>query len=225
PDRFAATGGMAAAEPIGTSLPENMRNVAMRIDIGEKDIMFDRVGLARRMGGRLAELRKQDPEGYDYSVNIQAGRGHGIDYSLTPKWLAERVRNPRPKRVVWTIRKFDSRVALQHYWLALEAVPDDLPWYVEAKIDGNRIDITAERAGASADARQPVLSGRLLLRLDDRLLDLDRDVHVVVNGQSLPAKKLARSFDVMLRTIAERSDPDGCFTAEFVVDLGQLAGR
>ncbi|MFT4513880.1 MAG: putative esterase, partial [Planctomycetota bacterium] len=42
PDRFAATGGMAAAEPIGTSLPENMRNVAMRIDIGEKDIMFDR---------------------------------------------------------------------------------------------------------------------------------------------------------------------------------------
>lgn len=225
PDRFAATGGMAAAEPMNTSPPENMRNVAMRIDIGEKDTMFDRVGLARRMGERLAELRKRDPEGYDYSVNIQAGRGHGIDYSLTPKWLAERVRNPRPKRVVWTIQKFDSRVARQHYWLALDAEPDDLPWYIDAKIRGNRIDVTVERDDASAGSRLPVTSGRLRLRLDDRLLKLDQDVQVVVNGRHLPAKQLTRSFEVMLRTMAERSDPDSCLSAEVVVDLGQQSGR
>ena len=225
PDRFAATGGMAAAEPISTSPPENMRNVAMRIDIGEKDTRFDRVGLARRMGERLAELQTLDPDGYDHSINIQAGRGHGIDYSLTPKWLAEKVRQPRPKRVVWTIKKFDSRVARQHYWLALDAVPDDLPWFVDAKIAGNRIEVTVAKHGAESGRREPVDAGRLLLRLDDRLVDLDYDVHVVVNGRALPARRLDRSFDVMLRTMAERSDPEACYAAEIAIDLASSRGR
>lgn len=61
PDRFAACNGMAAAEPLSTSPPETMRNVALRIDIGERDTMFDRVGLARTMGERLAALRTADP--------------------------------------------------------------------------------------------------------------------------------------------------------------------
>lgn len=225
PDRFAATGGMAAAEPMNSSPPENMRNVAMRIDIGEQDTMFDRVGLARRMGERLAELHRADPAGYDYAVHVQAGRGHGIDYSLTPPWLAERTRNPRPKRVVWTIQKFDSRVARQHYWLALDAVPDDLPWFVDAKIVGNRIDVKVLRRTQDGQGREPQVSGRLLLRLDDRLLDLDREVQVVVNGRRMAPRKLPRRFEVMLRTMAERADPDLCFTAELVVDLADVGGR
>ena len=37
--------------------PENMRNIAFRADIGEKDTMFDRVGLNRRYGQALEQLR------------------------------------------------------------------------------------------------------------------------------------------------------------------------
>ncbi|MCA8977822.1 MAG: hypothetical protein KDC98_24060, partial [Planctomycetes bacterium] len=218
PDRFAATGGMAAAEPIATSPPENMRNVGMRIDIGENDTMFDRIGLARRMGERLQELRRDDPEGYDFEVFVQAGRGHGIDYSLTPKWLAGRVRDPRPCRVVWTVKKFDSRVALQNYWLALEAVPERMPLFLDATVKDNRITLEAMVGAAGADptAREPLHSGRVLVRLDDRLADLDEPITVVVNGIARPPVRLTRSLAVMARTLAERSDINYCFCAELV---------
>lgn len=224
PDRFAATGGMAAAEPMRTSPPENMRNVAMRIDIGEKDTMFDRVGLARRMGERLAELRAADPDGYDYAVNVQAGRGHGIDYSLTPQWLAERVRNPRPKRVVWTVQKFDSRVAQQHYWVRLGAKPDDLPWFIEARFDRGDLIVTVERPSANG-GREPVTSGSLVILLDDRLASLDYNIDIVVNGKALPPIRVQRSLEVMLRTMAERCDPESCFCAEVLIDLAGPTAR
>lgn len=89
PDRFAATNGMAAAEPLDTSPPENMRNVGMRIDIGENDTMFDRVGLARRMGDKLAELKKDDPDGYDFLVQVGYYRGPRSDPWKNAQFLAE----------------------------------------------------------------------------------------------------------------------------------------
>ena len=214
PDRFAATGGMAAAEPLSSSPPEDMRNVGLRIDIGENDTMYDRVGLARRMGERLAELKAADTGGYDFAVNVQPGRGHGIDYSLTPKWLAERVRDPRPKRVTWLVHKFDSRVALQQYWLALEAVPDAMPLFVDAAVADNRLDVHAE-----ARKEGGTLGGVLLVRLDDRLADLDKPIAIVVNGEARPAQTAVRSRAVMQRTLAERGDPNYCFCAELRVEL------
>ena len=214
PDRFAATGGMAAAEPLGTSPPENMRNVGMRIDLGEKDTMFDRVGLARRMGERLAELKATDPGGYDFVVNVQPGRGHGIDYSLTPKWLGERVRKPRPRRVTWLVQKFDSQVALQQYWLAFDSAPTVMPLFVDAAIAGNKLEIHAE-----VRKEGDKLDGVLLVRLDDHLADLDTPIAIVVNGEERAAQTVVRSRDVMQRTLSERGDANYCFCAELRIDL------
>jgi len=211
PDRFAAIGGMAAAEPMNTSPPADMRNVAFRIDIGERDTQFDRVGLARRMGERLDELQAADPGGYRHVVNVQAGRGHGIDYRPTPKWLATHVRKARPDRVVWTVRRFDSRVARSRYWLRLDEVPEQLPAHLDVRLerrDGNRVLVTTR------DFR-----GRLRIRLDDDLLDLDRPIAVVVNGKEGAPVEVQRSVEVMLRTLAERADPRACFCAELLVDV------
>ncbi|MEZ6037524.1 MAG: hypothetical protein R3F29_08590 [Planctomycetota bacterium] len=219
PDRFAGCGGMAAAEPLNTSPPEDMRNVAMRIDIGENDTMFDRVGLARCMGERLAELHAADPGGYDFAVNVQAGRGHGIDYSLTPRWLSTKVRDPRPQRVLWTVRPFDHRVALQRHWLALDAAPAAMPWFVTAALDGQRLTLTVERPAGGDAGREPVTTGIVRVRLDDRLLDLDQPVELVLNGGAARQLRVERRLDVLARTLAERSDPELAFCAELVVDL------
>ena len=219
PDRFAATNGMAAAEPLDTSPPENMRNVAMRIDIGEKDTMFDRVGLARRMGERLTELRRDDPKGYDFLVNIQPGRGHGIDYAEGPKWIAQRTRQPLPDRVVWTVRPFDKTVALQRYWLALPEAPAKLPLFLTARIEGQAIALTAETIAADGKSREPANEGSVLVRLNDRLLDLDQPVTLTLNGRALPPVKLERRLGTMARTLAERWDPNFAFSAEIVVPL------
>jgi predicted esterase len=220
PDRFAATNGMAAAEPLDTSPPENMRNVGLRIDIGEKDTMFDRVGLARRMGEKLAELKKDDPDGYDFLVNVQADRGHGIDYAEGPKWIAERVRDPWPKRVVWTVRPFDKSVALQNYWLALPERPARMPLFLTAEIKDNTIAITAETESDDKQSRVPATEGTLLVRLNDNLVDLDKPVTLTVNGKALPATKPPRRLATMARTLVERHDPNHLFPAEISVPLG-----
>lgn len=222
PDRYAACGGMAAAEPLSTSPPENMRNVALRIDIGEKDSMFDRIGLARRMGERLAQLRAEDASGYDHDLHVQKGRGHGIDYSLTPKWLATKTRQPRPTHVVWRVLPFDSSVELRSHWLALTEQPKRMPLEIRASIEGQRITITATLDAEPTDAssqRAPTLEGTLLVRLDDSMLDLDQPVELVVNGVARPAVRVARSLATMARTMDERWDPKGVFVAEIAVPL------
>jgi predicted esterase len=217
PDRFAATNGMAAAEPLDTSPPENMRNVGMRIDIGEQDTMFDRVGLARRMGVKLDELKKADPGGYDFLVNVQAGKGHGIDYAAGPKWIAQRTRNPWPDKVVWTVRPFDKTVALQNYWLALPEKPAAPPLFLTASLKGNALTITAEVESPDKKSRLAAPVGKLLVRLNDKLADLDKPVFLTVNGKTLPPVTPTRTAATMARTLAERCDPNFMFPAEIVV--------
>ncbi len=220
PDRFAACGGMAAAEPLATSPPENMRNVALRIDIGEKDTMFDRVGLARRMGERLGELHSQDARGYDFVVNVQAGRGHGIDYRPCPQWLATKVRNARPDRIVWSVRPFHTTLALQNGWLALDAAPTTMPLHLTATLRDNRLELLAEIDDADKPgARQPAPNGRVLVRLDAQLCDLTRPVAIRVNGKERAAAQPQTTLATMVRTLAERGDPRLCFPAELVVEL------
>jgi len=220
PDRFAACNGMAAAEPLATSPPENMRNVALRIDIGERDTMFDRVGLARTMGERLATLRTADPGGYVHELAVQPGRGHGIDYAPGPRWLVDKVRTPRPDRVVWTVLPFDTQVALQSYWLALPERPPVLPLHLQATLRGQRLELVAEVDDPDhAGGRVPARSGRVLVRLDDGMVDLDRELQVVVNGASRAAVQPHRRLATMVRTLAERGDPRLCFPAEVTVDL------
>jgi predicted esterase len=221
PDRFAACGAMAAAEPLDTSPPENMRNVALRIDIGEQDTMFDRIGLARRMGERLAELQASDAGGYDFVVHVQEGRGHGIDYRPCPQWLATKVRNARPDRIVWTVQPFHTRVALQNGWLALDAAPTTMPLHLVATLRSQTLDLVAEVADPKTPgARVPALAGTVRVRVDAALCDLGRPIAIRVNGKERPAQPPRARLATMVQTLAERGDPRLCFPAELVVDLG-----
>ena len=76
-DRWAGSCAMAAAEPMDTSPPENFRNLPLRCAIGERDTMFDRIGLARRFFARLDELQEADgaTNAYVHFFDEQAGRG------------------------------------------------------------------------------------------------------------------------------------------------------
>lgn len=224
PDRFASCGGMAAAEPLSTSPPENMRNVALRIDIGEKDTMFDRIGLARRMGERLGELRAEDPQGYDFVLNVQEGRGHGIDYALTPPWAATKVRDARPSRVVWHVVPFDGEVELRHHWLAFAERPVRLPLVVSATLAGQTLSITSEfgpDTAASEGEKAAPGEATLLVRLDDELVDLDQPIELVVDGVAQGAVRVPRSASVLARTLEERCDPRTAFCGELRIPLSR----
>lgn len=213
-DRWAGAGSMAGGEPPRNAPPENMRNIAFRADIGEHDTMFDRVGLNRRYGVALDKLQQQDPQGFVHKINVQAGRGHGIDYRACPDWISAYERDPWPARVLWKLIKVHERTRRQFYWLAVDGEPGPLPLLLDARIAGQSVTISAKRAGegiaSSADLK-------LRVYLNDELLDLDRPVTVILNGRTVFAGQVARRVSVMMRSLAERGDPYYMFPAEIKV--------
>ncbi len=209
PGRFAAAAAMAAAEPMENAPPENFRNTPLRCDIGENDTMFDRIGLARRMFEKLGSLRESDPQGYLHHLEVQKGRGHGIDYAGGPAWMVQQVRNPRPKKLAWTVQALHHTVNLRNAWLSLDEAPAALPVSITAEIDGNAVALNArDKEG------KPASGLKLRVFLDDRLLDLDRPVTVTLNGRRVHDGKIPRTWAALARSTAASGDPGGVFSAE-----------
>ena len=59
----------------------------------------------------------------------------------------------------------------------------------------------------------------LCIRLDDSMLDLDKAVKVVMAGRVLFEGIVPRMKDVIVKTLEERGDPTGIFTAEIKVQI------
>lgn len=211
-DRFGGANAMAGG--VGDDVPaENLRNLAFRTDVGEIDTMFDRVGLARKFHARMDAAREKFG-GYDNNLNVQPGKGHGIDYRPGPEWMIKHHRDPRPKTVVWTSKELDGRRRPAFYWLGLSG--KDLKGDIEitAKIEGNDIAITAARPDKS-----PLTGVQLSVMLDDKLVDLAKPVRVTCNGKAVSDKIAPRDLETLARTLALRGDPELAFPAKIDIDL------
>ena len=245
PDRFAAASAQAAAEPIDTSPPENLRNVALRCDIGENDTMFDRVNLARKYFARLDELGKGNmgsdwwphtnidaigsrsiadlgpgDKSAPHILEVQPGRGHGIDYAAGPAWMMDHTRNPRCRAFAWTMQPLHHSLRPFCYWMGLDKVPEQTPVKFKVAFSSpNEIRLTAE-GKPDAEGKRPPLTGiGLRILLDDALADLDQEIAVVANGREVYRGKPVRSLARMARTLADRGDPAYVFPAEIHVQL------
>ncbi len=214
-DRFAGSCAMAAAEPLGNAPAENLRNVAFRCAIGEKDTTFDRIGLARTYFERLEALKKGDPKGYDFSFDPQKGRGHGIDYREGPKWIFKYTRNPVPKAVVWTVIKQHGISRKRMNWLAIDGDPGSLPLKLRAEVaEDNLIKVSAERADGTK------LKGlKLRIYLPHQHLDLKKPVKIQVNGAEPIETEFAADPAVARKSLSERGDPAQIFFDEIVINL------
>jgi len=214
-DRWAGAGSMAGGEPLRNAPPVNMRNLAFRADIGERDTMYDRVGLNRRYAAALEKLRAEDPGGYIHHIEIQSGRGHGIDYTGCLKWLYPHERNPHPKRVRWKAIQVHRRHRNQFYWLAKDDPPDEWPVDIDAVADreAGTIQVSVSRV---TDEGKPEAVNDLGLRiyLNDTLMDLDAPIRVTCNDREVFDGIVPRRLEVMMRSLAERGDPSYVFPAE-----------
>jgi hypothetical protein len=201
-----AGAAMMAGHPNGVSLL-SLRNVPFALQVGGNDSAYNRNKVGREYGEQLAKLRKDDPKGYEHFVKIYEGKGHWMDREdgVALPWMAKYTRNPVPERVVW------KQTGVPHersYWLAVphdEAKSDSL---VIAQREGQRITITASEKVS-----------KLLVRLDDRMVDLDREVKITCAGKELFAGMAPRTLAVMLKSLAGRGDPKLVFDAEIAVEL------
>lgn len=212
-DRFAAASAMAGG--VGDDVPaENLRNLPFRTDVGEKDTTFDRVGLARRFHARMDEAAKSFG-GYQNSLNVQAGRGHGVDYLPGPQWMIQHHRDSRPGTVVWTSKVHDGRRRGAFYWLGLEvAPPADREIKLSATLKDQTLDLQA------ADGQGASLTGaKVSVMLDDKLIDFTRPLAIRCNGKDLGSRTVKPSLETLARTMADRGDPAYVFPAATVIDL------
>jgi hypothetical protein len=119
--------------------------------------------------------------------------------------MAKFTRNPVPDTVVW---KQTGTPHERSYWLA---VPPG-----GAKTETL---VVARRAGQTVEITQVEKVGKLLIRLDDRMADLDRPITVTRGGKELYAGTPERMIGVMVKTLAGRGDPKLVFDTEVSVTL------
>jgi len=223
-DRFAAA-AMMAGHPNDAS-PLGLRNLPFALFVGERDGGYGRNAVAREWREKLEKLEREDQggggngggRGYSHFVRIVAGKGHWMDRedAVALPWMAEHTRNPWPKRVVW---EQGHRAGRRFYWLGLperagaatsEAAEDTATVrgaLVRAEVVGQRVTVE------SRDYR------RLVLRLSDALLDLDRPVTVVANGRTVFSGRVERTAVALTASLAERADPSSAASAVLEVEL------
>ncbi len=201
-----AGAAMMAGHPNGVSML-SLRNVPFALQVGGNDAAYSRNKVGKEYGEQLDKLQKDDPKGYPHFVKIHEGKGHWMnleDKAALP-WMAKFSRNPVPDRVVW---KQTGAVHDRSYWLATppkEAKGDSL---VIAQRDGQTIDIvSAEKID------------KLLVRLDDRMADLDKEIVVTHAGKELYRGTPVRTIGTIVGTLAGRGDPKLVFDAEIAVAL------
>ncbi|MCU0785408.1 MAG: hypothetical protein MUF81_15420 [Verrucomicrobia bacterium] len=236
-DRFAGANAMAAGVGLGNP-PANLRNLAFRTDVGETDYQFDRSPLAQKFHAELDRLQQLDPGGYVHSINLQAGRAHGIDYRQGILWITKYSRPPWPDRVVWVNQPLDGLRRERFYWVAIPAAPEKGDLRIDAAanrknntitidiatLDGGNLDGNRTHGKDNvAEAHRTALGKTgVNLLLSDALLDLDKPVTVVANGKRVFNKKVARSARVIAAALAARPDPSACPTAIITVTTPDL---
>jgi len=204
-DRWAAA-GMMAGHPNDVS-PLGLRNVAFALQVGGQDSAYNRNKIAEEWGKKLDDLRRDDPGGYDHFVKIHESKKHWMERedAVALPWMAKHTRNPIPERVVW---KQSSVTHDSFYWLAVPpntAKPGSL--------------IVAERSGQTVSITKIEDVGKLIVRFDDRFVDLELPVKVTHAGQVLFEGLAPRTAGTMIRTLLGRGDAELMFAAEVEVEI------
>ena len=203
-DRWAGA-AMMAGHPNETS-PLGLRNIAFTLHVGGRDSAYNRNNVARSWEKQLADLQKADPDGYVHFAKIYPNKGHWLDRedAAAIPWMAKHTRELRTSRIVW---KQDDVMHRRFYWLALEAD--------QAKA---RADIRADRDGQNISVRSDQVT-RVTIRLDDRMLDLDKPIKIAMNDKLAFEGVVNRTIGVLAKTLGERGDPRGVFAAEVGIEL------
>lgn len=206
-DRFAAA-AMMAGHPNETQA-DGLRNLPFTLHMGAEDAAYDRNKIAVQWKDKLAALQKADPVGYIHLVNVHEGKGHWMDRqdAVAVPWMAEFTRELRPDRIVWLQ---DDVTHDRFYWLKVDSPKARSRVVVEHA--GQQFEITAAK-----DITQ------LTIRMDDVMVDFSHDVVVLFEGKELFRGKLKPSLDMLRKTLKERGDRRGMWSAEISVELAQPA--
>ena len=198
---FFAAASMMAGHPNETS-PLGLRNLPFALYMGGKDAAYKRNEIAADWEKKLQALRSSDPEGYLHRVRIFPEFGHWMqkkDAEALP-WMSQYRRLKYPSKVVW---KQDDVMHERFYWLHAPKESFSERGEIVVSIDAQKMVIETMECSA------------LTLRLNDHLVDLDREVTILRKGQKLFSGKLERRLETMIQSLMDRGDPSYLFSASW----------
>lgn len=198
-DRFAAA-AMMAGHPNEAGVA-SLRNLPFAIFMGGADSAYDRNRIAAERGAELERLHAADPGGYVSMTRIYPGLPHWMnrkDAEALP-WMAQFTRNPWPNRIVWVQ---DDVTHDRFYWLRIpNAAAAKAGDRIEAVVKGQTITLTGSVPAGT------------VVRLSDRLLNLDQRVRIVVNGREVFDGRVQRTAAAIVQSLQDRLDPSSAATA------------
>jgi len=198
---FFAAASMMAGHPNETS-PLGLRNLPFALYMGGKDAAYKRNEIAADWEKKLQALRSADPEGYLHRVRIFPEFGHWMqkkDAEALP-WMSQYRRQKYPSKVVW---KQDDVMHERFYWLHAPKESFSERGEIVVSIDAQKMVIEIMECST------------LTLRLNDHLVDLDREVTIFRKGQKLFSGKLERRLETMIQSLMDRGDPSYLFSASW----------
>jgi hypothetical protein len=186
-----------------------LRNVGFAIQAGGRDAAYNRNKVAQEWIDRLDKLHKEDPGGYVHFGKIFENKAHwmdGEDAKVLP-WMAAIKRNPTPDHVVW--KQSNNVVHDRFYWLAVPKADHTLAG----------AQVTVERDKQTIEIKSAEKLDKLIVRLDDRMLDLDQPVQMKFRDKSLSSGIAPRTIGTLARSLDKRGDPKLMFDAEVEVAI------
>lgn len=201
-DRFAAA-AMMAGHP-NEAKPDNLANLPFFLQCGGRDTAYKRNEIAQEWTDLLQKLHAQNPSCYNYRSIIYPNKGHwmnGEDKVAIP-WMEQWTRNPWPKKIVWAQ---DDVLVHRFYWL--ECSNPQKGQRIEALVNDQTIHIKA------------ATPTNLKLLLSDELLDLDKIITVIHNGNTVYQDTPSRNLETIQQTLKDRFDPAAVATATLSLKL------
>lgn len=203
-----AAASMMAGHP-GEASPLNLRNIGFMVWMGENDAAYDRNSLAVGYGAMMDSLQASDPEGYPHKTTIVQGCGHWMNRVDTAavEWMANYLRQPYPRRVVWRQEPTCLRDCFYNITIPREEMAEGKELRVD--YEGNRILVS------KSDYEM------FSVYLNDNIVDLSKEVEVVLDGKSIFHGMVPRKELHIRETAAKRLDPAYVFCSRIDVNGGQ----
>lgn len=238
-DYLAGAGPMAGGEPLKNAPVENCRNMAFSLLTGAEDRGFYRNKLTQYTKDEFERLQKLNPGKFIHRIELIPGMGHGIDYKLTTPWLKQYTRNPYPKAVSWENFEMDGIYRKGFYNLFVKERSNDNDksrTYYEMDINGNdislKVDVVTYKATEvdpnwgielkSEKSYQPATKGKVVIYLNEQLVDLSKKVTLTVNGKKAFQGIVKPELRHMVNSCATFFDPARLYPAAIEVDIANL---
>lgn len=246
-DYLAGAGPIAGGELLYNCPPENYANIAFCLQTGAEDTMYGRTLLTAKVRARLDDLEEAHPGLYIHKVDLQPGKGHGCDYTVTTPWLKNYSRKALPRYFYWEdygmggINGEEYRHREGFYYMQVLEPSDDRSdnmvrtCYEMTVADDNTIALNvnivrcAESEHASGNGWQmnvgveksytPATKGKIRIYLSSELVDLSKPVSVTVNGTERYHDTVTPDTRHLVESCALYFDPLRVFPAAIDIDI------